>query len=97
MRHRGPPAVPAGGRDRRPEIAATGLFAGPVERLTYPWSRRLDAPTYLRLLDTYSGHRQLTAEQRRCLHTGIADLLEARFDREHLEERNAVLYLGRRR
>lgn len=93
----GPAGGPGEGHDRRPEIAATGLFAGPADRLTYPWSRRLDSPTYLRLLDTYSGHRQLTAEQRRCLHDAIADLLEARFGGEHLEERNAVLYLARGR
>jgi SAM-dependent methyltransferase len=94
---RGPHGGPGEDHDRRAEITATGLFAAPVERLAYPWSRRLDTATYLRLLDTYSGHRQLTAEQRRCLHDRIADLLDTRFGGEHLEERNAVLYLARRR
>ena len=93
---RGAAGGPGEDHDRRAEIIATGLFAAPVERLTYPWSRRLDTQTYLRLLGTYSGHRQLTAEQRRCLHDGIAELLEARFGGEVLEERNAVLYLARR-
>jgi SAM-dependent methyltransferase len=94
---RGPAGGPGEDHDRLTEITATGLFAAPVERLAYPWSRRLDTQTYLRLLDTYSGHRQLTAEQRRCLYAGIAELLEAHFGGEHLEERHAVLYLARRR
>lgn len=93
---RGPAGGPGEDHDRRAEITATRLFAAPVERLIYPWSRRLDTATYLRLLDTYSGHRQLTAEQRRCLHDGIAELLGTRFGGEHLEQRNAVLYLARR-
>ena len=94
---RGPAGSPGEDHDRRSEIAATGLFAAPVERVAYPWSRRLDTQTYLRLLDTYSGHRQLTTEQRRCLHGGIAELLDARFGGAVVEERNAVLYLARRR
>lgn len=94
---RGSAGSPGEDHDRRGEIDATGRFEAPVERLEYPWSRRLDTATYLRLLDTYSGHRLLTDTQRRCLHDGIAELLDTQFGGEHLEERTAILYLARRR
>jgi SAM-dependent methyltransferase len=83
-------------RDWPAEIDRSGRFHAPVERLAYPWSRRLDTEAYLRLLDTYSGHRQLSAEQRRCLHSGIGQLLDERFDGDYLEQRDAILYLARR-
>jgi SAM-dependent methyltransferase len=93
---RDPAGRPGDDHDRRAEIAETRLFTDPVERLTYPWSRRLDTRTYLRLLDTYSGHHQLEPDQRRCLHEGIATLLHERFGGVLVEERIAVLYLARR-
>ena len=92
----GPAGRPGEDHDRRGEIAASGYFEQRVERLSFPWSRRLDTATYLRLLDTYSGHRQLATDQRQCLHDGIARLLDERFGGEYLEERNAILYLARR-
>lgn len=92
----GPAGGPGKHRDWPAEIARTDHFMMPVERLGYPWSRRLETSAYLRLLDTYSGHRQLTAEQRQCLHTGIAQLLDEQFGGEYLEQRDAILYLARR-
>jgi SAM-dependent methyltransferase len=79
--------------DWRPSIAASGLF-GEAKRLSFPWSRRLDTATYLRLLDTYSNHRLLAGRERGALHAAIAALIEERFDGEVLEERETVLYLA---
>lgn len=82
--------------DRRPSIAASGLF-DEAERLTFPWSRRLDTKTYIRLLYTYSNHRLLSAADRTALHAAIAALIDERFGGEVVEERVTVLYLAPRR
>ena len=82
--------------DWRPSIAATGLF-GEAKRLSFPWSRRLDTATYLRLLDTYSNHRLLGGSEREALHAAIAVLIDDHFDGAVVEERETVLYLAPRR
>ncbi len=60
--------------DRTGEIEGSGLF-GPVVRRSYPWEQAYDAPGYLRVLDTYSGHIALAERSRSRLYDGISRLI----------------------
>ena len=75
-------------------INATGLFA-PVIVKTYPWSQHYTAQTYLRLLNTYSDHRNLDASTRAELHRGIATLIDTKYKGVITKPYLAVLYLAR--
>ena len=43
--------------------------------LRFPWSRRFDAPTYLRLMTTWSDHRALSDEHRLPLQEHVARII----------------------
>jgi hypothetical protein len=45
----------------------------------YRWDEMCDAAGYLRVLDTYSGHRSLGDDARERLFSGIADLFDMKF------------------
>ncbi len=64
--------------DRTAEIETSGLFDGVIRR-DYRWDDTYDAEGYLRVLNTYSGHRSLNDASRERLFSGIRDLIE----REH--------------
>jgi SAM-dependent methyltransferase len=76
-------------------INATCLFE-PVIVTTYPWFQAYTTQEYLRLLNTYSDHRNLAAEQRAQLFQGIADLIETKYGGTITKPYLAVLYLAKK-
>ena len=76
-------------------MRSTGLFET-VEVRTYPWTETYTTAAYLRLLNTYSGHRAIEIERRRALYEAIADLIDKRYagkvERPYLTE----LFLGKK-
>jgi SAM-dependent methyltransferase len=63
---------------RTPEIENSDLFEVEATR-NYRWDETYDAARYLRVLNTYSGHRSLGNDARKRLFRGIADLIDQRF------------------
>lgn len=49
---------------------------GPVTVRRYPWERRFDAPTYVRLMNTWSDHRALRADLRSGMERHVAEIIE---------------------
>ena len=82
-----PPAA-----DNVAEIEASGLF-GEVEVRRYLWELQYTADEYIALLDTFSGHIEMTAQQRERLYGEIRRRLGDRKVRRHWE---AVLHVARR-
>jgi SAM-dependent methyltransferase len=82
--------------DESARLAATGLFEAFTVR-RYPWVGRYCTAAYLNLLDTYSDHRALPAEQRQRLHEGIAALLDGRYGGQVAIQYLTVLYVAHRR
>jgi SAM-dependent methyltransferase len=78
--------------DDRAEIEATGLFTG-VEVRRYLWERQYTADEYIALLDTFSGHIEMTDAQRTRLYGEIRARLGRRKVRRHWL---AVLHVARR-
>lgn len=78
------------------EIEQTGLF-GPVTVLRYCWDVTYDAPSYLRLLNTYSNHIALDDQRRNRLFRDIAALIDTRFNGRITKGYLALLYLARRK
>jgi SAM-dependent methyltransferase len=73
----------------------TGLFS-PVTVRRYTWSRQFEADQYLKLLETYSGHYNLSEEKKRNLYQGLRELIERRggvVTRPYL----SVLYVARKK
>ncbi|HEY0736189.1 MAG TPA: class I SAM-dependent methyltransferase, partial [Herpetosiphonaceae bacterium] len=60
------------------KIDATALFA-PVVVKTYAWTKTYTAQEYIRLLNTYSDHRSLPAEQRAQLFQELGDVIETSY------------------
>src|ERR687890_590929 len=56
-----------------------GARAGRVRARRYQWDETYDAEGYLRVLNTYSGHRSLGDATRRRLFSSIADLIDGRY------------------
>jgi SAM-dependent methyltransferase len=83
-----PPPEPG---DDRAEIEATGLFDD-VHVRRYLWERRYTAEEYIALLDTFSGHIEMTDAQRTRLYGAIRELLADRPVRRHWL---AVLHVAR--
>lgn len=77
------------------EIDASGLF-GPVTVRRHVWEQAYDAAGYLRVLDTYSGHRSLAPEKRERLFQGIAELIETRYGGRITKGYLAMLYVAHR-
>ncbi len=90
----GPPP-PRDVRDRTGEIEVSGLF-GSVVRHDYRWDQPYDAAGYLRVLDTYSGHRALSEEARTRLFRGISDLIDAEYGGHIVKGYLTTLYAARR-
>lgn len=57
------------------EIAASARF-GAVEVATFPWTTHYSAAQYVALLDTYSEHALLPAENRAGLYAAISDVID---------------------
>lgn len=82
--------------DEVARIAASGRF-GPVTVRRYPWEAEYDTATYLRLLQTYSGHRTLEPAARARLLDAIAELMESRYGGRIVKGYLTTLYVARRR
>jgi SAM-dependent methyltransferase len=93
-KHEGPPRaheVP----DRTGEIESSGLFEA-VTRRNYRWDEIYDAEGYLRVLNTYSGHRSLSDDARERLFRGIADLIDDRSSGRIVKGYLTTLYVARK-
>jgi SAM-dependent methyltransferase len=76
------------------EIDQTGIF-GAVTVRHYGWDQVYDAAGYLRVLDTYSGHRSLENADRERLFRGIAQLIDGKFGGRVTKSYLTVLYTAR--
>jgi SAM-dependent methyltransferase len=76
--------------------AGSNLFGEPVER-KYPWEAEYDAPTYLRLLSTYSDHIRLPDGEREALFGGIRKLINDKYDGRIVKHYESVLMIRMRR
>lgn len=93
--YKGPPK-PDEVADRTPEIESSGLFDKITTR-HYQWDEPYDADGYLRVLNTYSGHRNLQDDTRDRLFSGIADLIDSRFGGSIVKGYLTTLYVARKR
>ncbi len=82
--------------DQRQDIEASGLFE-PVLVRHFDWEVTYDADSYLRLLDTFSGHIAMQPWQRRRLCSEIRRRLGERADGLLHRGWGAVLHVARRR
>ena len=82
--------------DRTREIEGSGLFEA-VTRRSYRWDETYDAEGYLRVLNTYSGHRSLNDDTRERLFRGIADLIDNGFDGRIVKGYLTTLYVAKRK
>jgi SAM-dependent methyltransferase len=81
--------------DSREEIEASGLF-GDVAVERFDWEIRYSADSYLRLLDTFSGHIAMAPWQRDRLYGEIRRRLALRPDGELRRHWGAVLNVARK-
>lgn len=88
-------ARPAELADSAAEIEATGLFTGVAVR-RFDWEIRYTAESYIRLLDTFSGHIAMAGWQRDRLYGEIRRRLAARPDGQLRRHWGAVLHVARR-
>ena len=63
----------------------------------YLWDETYDAAGYLRVLDTYSGHRSLGGDARERLFRDIAKLVDEHFGGSILKGYLTTLYVANRR
>jgi len=91
---RGPPR-PEEVLDRTDEIEGSGVFEGVTRRL-YRWDETYDAEGYLRVLNTYSGHRGLPEATRGRLFRGIAGLIDGEYGGSIVKGYLTTLYVARR-
>lgn len=80
--------------DSAAEIEATGLFTGVTIR-RFDWEIRYTAESYIRLLDTFSGHIAMADWQRDRLYGEIRRRLGARPDGQLRRHWGAVLHVAR--
>ena len=81
--------------DRAAEIEASGLFADVAVR-RFDWEVRYTAESYIRLLDTFSGHIAMADWQRDRLYGEIRRRLAARPDGRLRRHWGAVLHVARK-
>ena len=93
--YKGPPR-PEELTSRTPEIEGSGLFRVFATR-QYRWDETYDAAGYLRVLNTYSGHRGLSYDARERLFRGITDLIDGRFGGRIVKGYLTTLDVARRR
>jgi SAM-dependent methyltransferase len=78
------------------EIERTGLF-GPVAVRRYPWDLEYDAAGYIRVLDTYSGHRSLESTARERFYQSIAHLIDTTYNGRITKGYLTMLYVAERK
>jgi SAM-dependent methyltransferase len=81
--------------DERADIARSGLFE-PVVIREFSWEVSYDAESYIRLLDTFSGHIAMAPWQREHLYSEIRRRLAARPGGDLRRHWGAVLHVARR-
>ena len=81
--------------DRVAEITASGLFTDVAVR-RFDWEIRYTAESYIRLLDTFSGHIAMADWQRDRLYGEIRRRLAARPDGQLRRHWGAMLHVARR-
>ena len=81
--------------DRAGEIEDSGLF-GPTIRRRYGWDQAYDVAEYVKVLDTYSDHRNLDAETRDRLFHGIGLLIDEEFGGSIVKGYQTSLYVARK-
>jgi len=89
---KGPPR-PEDVLSRTPEIEGSSLFEVSATR-QYRWDEAYDAAGYLRVLDTYSGHRSLGDDARERLFRGIAALIDGQFGGKIVKDYLTTLYVA---
>lgn len=82
--------------DSAEEIEASGLF-GPVKVRRYMWDETYDAASYIRLLNTYSGHLALNEMSRQGLYDGIASVIDDKYGGRITKTYLVILHVARRR
>jgi len=92
--YEGPPQ-PDEAPDRTGEIEGSGVFEA-VTRHDYRWDQTYDAEGYIRVLNTYSGHRSLDEASRQRLFRGISDLIEEEYDGRIVKGYLTTLFVARR-
>lgn len=83
-------------QDKTPEIEGSGLFES-VKTRHYVWDEEYDTTGYLRVLNTYSGHRALQDDKRERLFRGIADLIDTRFGGHIVKGYLTTLYVAHKK
>jgi SAM-dependent methyltransferase len=82
--------------DDAADIEATGLFDD-VQTRQYDWEIRYDADAYIALLDTFSGHLEMTPDNRAYLYDAIRTRLATRQDHILRRHWGSILQVARRR
>lgn len=77
-------------------INRTGLFEKVLVK-QYPWSKVYNKGQYLKLLNTYSGHRNLDENRRSKLFADIGALIEEEFGGSITRPYLSVLYLAKKK
>jgi len=77
-------------------INRTGLFEK-VLIIKYPWVKKYKTQDYLRLLNTYSDHRNLQETRRVQLFEGIGELIDNKYGGTIIRPYLSVLYIARKR
>lgn len=90
-----PPPPPEQVPDQAAEIEASGYFEK-VNVRRYVWERSYDAEQYIALLDTFSGHIVMEAEQRAHLYREIRSRIARRPDGRIRRHWYAILHIARR-
>jgi trans-aconitate methyltransferase len=75
---------------------ASGLFHDAQTRV-YLWQRKYTAEEHVRVLDTYSDHRMLSADSRTKLFQGLTSLIKTRFNDSITREFATILQTARKR
>ena len=78
------------------DINRTGRFEEVIVK-RYPWSKVFDKDGYLKLLNTFSDHRNLELDRREVLFRGIGTVIEEEFGGAITRPYLSVLYCARKR
>lgn len=82
-------------KDDVSQIEGSGLFS-PVEVRRYVWEIEYDAASYIRVLNTYSGHINLDDVRRKRLFAGITGLIESQPNDRISKGYMSILHVAKR-
>ena len=83
-------------RDSKEEMEESGYF-GETKVLTYRWKEEYTRERFLRLLGTYSDHRNLGEERLGKLQEGIGQIIDIEYGGVIVKEYETVAYVGTKR